>query len=267
MAENIKQSSGLNEGLSECRVEKVYTRKRGVCRMILGRRTLQYVFVVLVIFLFADSAFGGELQLAGVRLGRSALTVLQKYGNPTDIKIGAAREVETSLAVPSPVQPTGAMPSGPGATAPSSPLSGVGLPGMLPPAGPSGPGSTFPFGTSPAGPAQPQFTPTTTTVRTVAAPEVTWIYQFTDNRRLEFLLSPDGRVVQISAFGVSWPGVSTSKGIRLGHTYKDIIFRYGYPQSQEQSGLQLVVKYPETHRVLFTLLGKSVVGITIALMD
>ncbi|MBK5093937.1 MAG: hypothetical protein JJE48_10545 [Actinobacteria bacterium] len=117
---------------------------------------------------------------------------------------------------------------------------------------------------------------TATSARPMAvAPEVTWVYNYPKNRQLRFQINPDGIVVQIAALGVDWPNILTSKGITLGQTYKDIVLKYGYPESHEQSSIsfggaslpRLEVMYPEKHRVIFTCVGKYITGITIGLMD
>lgn len=216
-------------------------------------KLLPYVGATALFYLFTCAASAAELQLAGVRLGRSALTVIQKYGNPSEVRVGAAGQTEI----------TGAN------VAPGMPASAEGLMGMaLPGMSASESGMPSPFGppsgfTSMPGAAQPPGQP----VIQKRAPEVMWIYRFAQNKTLEFLINPDGRVLQIAAYGAEWPGIGTAKGIRLGDTYKDVLVKYGFPESHEKRGLELIAKYPERDRALFTLVGNTVVGITIALMD
>jgi hypothetical protein len=120
----------------------------------------------------------------------------------------------------------------------------------------------------------------TVVAQKTTSPEVVWIYDYypKKSKQLRFTINPDGLVVQIAAFGVDWPSIRTSKGIGLGNTYKEVLFKYGFPESHEQSSLGLGgqggipvpitnIKYPEKHRVIFTLVGINVVGITVALMD
>jgi len=223
--------------------------------MNVGRRLLPYGLTIVILCLSVSAVAAAELQLAGIRLGRSALTVIQKYGNPSEVRVGTASQAQPGAPAYAPTMP-GGMPS-PVPETSSMPF----LPGA--------PTSAMPFG-APAqqgflGAPSPTWAPTGQAVQ--SAPEVTWIYRFPRNKTLEFIISPDGRVVQIAAYGVDWPGVSTAKGIRLGQTYKDVILTYGFPESHERMGVELVAKYPETHRALFTFVGKTLVGITIALMD
>lgn len=183
------------------------------------------------------AASAAEIQLAGIKLGRPAISIIKKYGNPSEIKVGAAKSTEAVNTAGAPGLPD---------------MSGIhaqySAPGMPPAA--LGVHAGTAINQQPAGP-----------------PEVTWVYKFSNNRTLEFLLNPDGVVIQISAYGAAWLGLHTAKGIGLGSTYKDVIVKYGYPESHEQKGIELLTKYHSKDRASFTIVGKSVVGITIALMD
>jgi hypothetical protein len=102
--------------------------------------------------------------------------------------------------------------------------------------------------------------------------EVTWTYDLQDGTTVEFIISGSGRVIQITVGGDRPFTLSkTSKGIKLGSYYKDVIFNYGYPESHSYVGRFLRASYAEDHRVVFTFYGpgaqevKKVVGITIAL--
>jgi hypothetical protein len=221
---------------------------------------------MILFWLSASAALAIEMQLAGLRLGRPAQTVIDKYGNPSDIRIGATAQVTQLSGVGAPGfgatsggpmmsgAPVGAIP-GIG----SSGLYGVGSPMEVSPFASQGlPGMGMP-GTS-AGTVQQ------TSERT-GPPEVTWIYRLPKNRTLEVLINPDGKIVQIAIYGVSWAGTRTSTGIELGNTYKDVLTKCGFPETHEQSGIQLIVKYPRKYGAVFTLVGNTVAGITIALMD
>ena len=104
-----------------------------------------------------------------------------------------------------------------------------------------------------------------TSAEPAGPPEITWVYKFPKNRTLEVLLNPEGIVVQVAVFGTAWPGIGTARGIRLGSLYKDVVVKYGFPESHEQQGIQLMAKYPDKQHVVFTMVGRTVVGITIAL--
>lgn len=258
---------------------------------------LKYMVCTLIlasICLTATAGSAAELQLAGIKLGRDASTILQKYGNPTEIRVGgvtvgSSTQAGTAMASGMPGMPTmpgmiGAMPGSiPGAIGAMPggmpPVTGAASPGGVPsPVGgttgvPSPMGSLMP-GAMPMMPTMPGMigtmpgmTGAAATTKTTTVTEVTWVYKFTKNRSLEFVINSKGRILQISAYGASWPGIATSNGITLGNTYKDIIRKYGWPENHETQGSSLIVKYPDTHRVQFTLVDQTIVGITIALMD
>lgn len=225
-------------------------KARGM-RMVRRGRAFAYILVIVVLCVSASAASCAqtmELRLAGVWLGRSALTIVQKYGNPSEIRVGPSRQSAATDQF-SGMSSAEAPPPGFPSTGPSGFAGFEQPPSFGPPT--SGPGSQ--------GGTQALSKP--------SAPEVTWIYRFPKNRTLEFVINPDGVVIQIAAYGVEWPGLATSKGIKLGSTYRDVILKYGYPESHQRTGLQMVTKYVERNRVAFTFIGRTVVGITIALMD
>ena len=212
--------------------------------MFTRQSLLSSVLAVALLYVTAHIASAAELQLAGIKLGRSAMTIIQKFGNPNDIRIGAVAQGQQSPNAPMPSPMMGGMPGMEG-------MAG-GLPGQMPSDMSAGPGGPMPG------------TPTITRKR---APELTWIYRFPKNKTLEFIISPDGRVMQIAAYAAEWPNVRTSKGITFGSTYKDLLAKYGFPESHERSNIQLIAKYPDKQRAVFVMVGQTVVGITIGLMD
>lgn len=205
-------------------------------------KLLPAVLAIALFYVSACAASAAELQLAGIKLGRSALTIIQKFGNPSEIQVGARSQVEGQPgAQAQPVMPGMGMPGAEGMGMPGMDM-GMGMPGM----------------TGPMAGLQPQKR---------GPPEVIWIYRFPKNQTLEFIISPDGRVMQIAAYGVQWPGLSTALGIRLGDTYRDVVLKYGFPEAHDKNGIELIAKYSDKHRAVFTFVGKTVVGITIGLMD
>ncbi|GAB4463244.1 MAG: hypothetical protein OHK0029_31580 [Armatimonadaceae bacterium] len=111
--------------------------------------------------------------------------------------------------------------------------------------------------------------------------EVTWIY----NRKIgdnlvsyEFLIGPDGNVVQIRVSGYSGGRATTRRGVTLGDTYKEVVQKYGYPEEHYQVGRVLVASYRNKAHVQFQFLneqpnanpmsaGNKVVAITIATVE
>ena len=129
------------------------------------------------------------------------------------------------------------------------------LPGVAPGSLPSGP--MAPGGYAPGAPA---------TAEKTAEQQVTWRYEFTSGVALDFNISAGGSVMQITVSGrTPWPLSKTARGIKLGASYKEVLFKYGYPESHESLGSFLRTSYLEKYRVLFTFLGKGLVGITVAL--
>jgi len=215
---------------------------RGATRVKIRSKLLPASLAIALFYVSACAASAAELELAGIRLGRSALTIIQKYGNPSEIQVGAQSQVQGQPGMEAQPQPMMGMPSPDMGM--DMPGVGMGMPGM---------------GAAPVIPGQQ--------VQRKGPPEVVWIYRFPKNKTLEFIVSPDGRVMQIAAYGVEWPGIGTALGIRLGDTYKDVILKYGFPESHDKNGIELIAKYSDKHRAVFTLVGRTVVGITIGLMD
>ena len=239
------------------------------------------------------SALAVEMNLAGIKLSSPAATVLKKYGNPTRITVATSQVTSAAMgmstqggmlpgsapgtmtgimgppttgglgpmgafgAAPSggglygtdmygnPTDQSGALPGFPGLTPPGMPGAGMlpgqgGLPGM------------------PGNPPQGQ--------PVLVEQEATYTYDLQDGTTVEFIISGSGRVIQITVGGDQPFALSkTSKGIKLGNYYKDVIFAYGYPESQTQVGRFLRASYADKQRCVFTFLGKKLVGITIAL--
>jgi len=204
------------------------------------RKSSIAIIISLAVFVIVTSVSASEIQLADIKLGRSALTVIQKYGDPSEVRVGGR------------AQNNGLGEAAPGFGGAEAPPPGFG--GEQPP-----PGMSNPFG----GPTMSPQTP----AGKGAGREITWIYNFAKNKTLEFLLDPEGRVLQIAAYGVEWKGLKTAKGITLGDTYKQVILAYGFPETHEQMGIEMVTKYANSDRVAFSLVGNQVVGITIAFMD
>jgi hypothetical protein len=114
-----------------------------------------------------------------------------------------------------------------------------------------------------------------------------WTYRRQGGVTMEFLINEDGLVAQISVSGRTYP-TSTSKGIRLGSGYSQVLTKYGFPDSHRimalgQSGVQQAampyssvvksggqvqqVTYSSKHNAAFTLLNNKVVRMTVALAE
>jgi len=181
---------------------------------------------------------GPERSLVGIRIYSPSLTVLKKYGNPTDIITGAD-------------------------SASSSPNGGTtgGQPGMGPMPTPNsrnefGGGGTTGGGSTTGGESNPQ-----------AVNEVTYRYVGKTGNKMDFLLSPDGRVIQITASGFHDINVKTARSITLGSSYLDVISKYGYPESQQNVNGIVTTKYTDRFHIAFQLFQNKVVSITVAAVE
>jgi hypothetical protein len=242
---------------------------------LFSRATLNLAVVALLMSV-TGSCYAYERTLAGLQLGRPASTVLKKYGNPTSIRVG-------TVALTATVQtPFGMADGGPGANpfaganpyaramqglaneaglGPMNPLApnyaAPPLEGGLPPL----PGIGGPPGTS-----APMMTGQQTAA--ITQQEVTWTYDLAGGVTLEVIVAEGGIITQVTVGGAAqWKSSRTSKGIQLNSTYKDVIYRYGYPEAHTQAGRFLRMSYVDRDRCMFTLLNKRVVGVTIALAD
>lgn len=79
-----------------------------------------------------------------------------------------------------------------------------------------------------------------------------WVYH-RGNSRYAFILNRYNQVIQIEAIGSNDPRVYTSRGIRYGSQFADIIKRYGAPDGYEISGNTLVVRYLVRNKVAFRM--------------
>ncbi len=211
--------------------------KRG--ELVFRKSSIAIITSIAVSLAISAAASAAEIELAGIKLGRSAFSIIQKYGDPSEVRVGGSSHAAE--------QSTGG-----GMEMPP----GLGIGGEAPPPGFGGPSLGGPVAEAPH---QQTSKP--------MGREVTWIYRFAKNKTLEFIIDAEGRVLQIAAYGVEWPGLRTSKGTHLGSTYKEVILAYGFPETHERAGIEMVLKYANSHRVAFTLVGNQVVGITIAFMD
>ncbi len=186
------------------------------------------------------SARAAEHSLAGIRIFASSKEVLTRYGEPTRVLTGA-----DAVGV---IQGGSAGVSTPPAAATSQPNTGNRAPEFSAP-------SAAPAASS---------TPTDTSD---TAGEARFVYDRPNNVELQFLMSPDGRVIEITVLGYK-STVKTTRNISLGSTYGTVITKYGYPEAQDTSttGI-LMIRYLEKQHVAFQLHNGKVVGITVAAVE
>ena len=263
------------------------------CSMLTWKKATAALVCAVFFFAAGGTSLAVEMSLAGVRLSSDCRTVLKKYGNPTRVTVGTSAIPVSSwmpgmpgmLGMPGGVPGQGGMPGA--LAAPGSPPSllgplgaaggyyagqptegggSTGLPGLPGLAMPGTGGPLMGPGLTPPGlPGIPGQQPAESTV---SQQQVTWTYDQPDGTTVEFIISESGKVVQVTVAGAHpWALSKTARGIKLGSFYKDVIYKYGYPESHSNAGRFLRANYTDKHHVVFTLLwpSKKVVGITIAL--
>jgi hypothetical protein len=210
------------------------------------------------VFAGALPSLAAEHSLAGIRIFASVRDVLNKYGDPNQILTGAAAQGGASTAGPGGAQggggPIGAVPPMQfGGGGPAFPGFGGGMPGGMPGGfPPNGQGGSSAGGSTTSGNPAPG--------------EVLYVYNRPNNTTVDFLLSPDGRVIQITVLGYKG-NVLTERGVGLGTNYGKIVARYGYPEGQDNNGTALTMTYLAHNHVSFTLKNEKVVGITVAAIE
>ncbi len=80
-----------------------------------------------------------------------------------------------------------------------------------------------------------------------------WTYRRSPSR-YTFIIDKNLRIVQIEAIcGAYDPGVKTSKGIKFGSTFEDVLRKYGNPDAFEINGDTIVMRYLVNNKVAFRL--------------
>lgn len=159
-----------------------------------------------------------EVSLLGVRVFSPLSTVLKKFGNPTMVASTQIQIQEFSG------QGRGGSRGGE--------FGEGGLPG--PTGGPPG------FGDGGGPTSGPGMGDTQSRIET----EMVYVYRVKGGSTYLFQVNRDGRVVQISAYGIKPDrNVRTSRGIGLGSTYQSVVLAYGYPEEHAVSGDLMVTRY------------------------
>lgn len=79
-----------------------------------------------------------------------------------------------------------------------------------------------------------------------------WVYR-RGNSRYAFVLNRYNQVIQIEAIGSNDPKVATSRGVRYGTQFAEIIKKYGAPDGYEINGNTLVLRYLVKNKVAFRM--------------
>ena len=200
-------------------------------------RRLAVLGLIAAAFALAPRAEAVEQQLGGVRLGQPAVELLNQkpYGVPDFFGPNGAT---TTYGIESP-QPPGA-PGGPaprvGAPAVGAPMGGLGggelwggLSGSREPSGP--PGLMPAAGPMVAAP-----------IATQQGAQLYWLYNL-GGARVVLGITADGDVDSIVIAGRSYPGAVTARGVKLGDSYTSVIEKYGFPDSTQNAGANLMLSY------------------------
>lgn len=79
-----------------------------------------------------------------------------------------------------------------------------------------------------------------------------WIYKRGPSK-YGFILDKFNRVVQVEAIGMNDPKVRTSKGIKFGSTFGEVMNKYQTPDGYEINGDSIVLRYLVRNKVAFRL--------------
>lgn len=96
--------------------------------------------------------------------------------------------------------------------------------------------------------------------------EVWYIYSKPNDITYEFLLSPKGRTIEMAAAGYKG-GATTSRGIALGSAYKEVLAKYGFPESQTVQNGVVFLSYAHRAHVAFQLMDNKVISIIVVYMQ
>lgn len=182
--------------------------------------TLIAGLIILAFAFAAGSACALETELAGLKLFRGYKTVLDKYGDPAYVEVGVTT---TRVFLTTPEDWLQLFASGSGGAA------GTPRGGQAPGAG-----------------------------MTYVEPEITWYYGKEDVLIL-CTIAADKNIAEIGMYARTAEAqrtsrFRTSRGIKLGSSYKDVINKYGWPnEHQGLGGGLMLLRYTETNNVVFML--------------
>jgi hypothetical protein len=186
-----------------------------------GGRLIAAGLIVLGMVIAAGPACALETELAGLKLFRGYKTVLDRYGDPAYVEVGITT---TRVFLTTPEDWLQLFASGSGGAA-GSPREGA-------PA--AGGGTAY------------------------TEPEITWYYSKGDVLIL-CTIAADKNIAEIGMYARTaeaqrTSSFRTSRGIRLGSSYKDVIAKYGWPnEHQPLGGGLMLLRYTETNNVVFML--------------
>ncbi len=230
---------------------------------------------------------GMEIQLAGIQLGKPAVTVVKAYGNPRRVQVGTVTAPGQSGGAGGAGMPgmpggeMGGMPGGaprvttliPWQYAPGAATRIIGPHGVTdvfeieeeggdvvtrvhnPSMG--APGMPGPeMGGMPGAPSQPAQAPQT--IHWIYEREregVVYVFGFDEEGTVVAITVGDGLEDSVNRGGTRRPfaGARTSRGIKLGDPFREVIRAYGYPETQQNAGDEVVLTYYEKAGVAFSM--------------
>ncbi|HUT74529.1 MAG TPA: hypothetical protein VM221_06805 [Armatimonadota bacterium] len=224
-------------------------------------RRLTVLAIAAAALALAPRAYAIEAQLGGIRLDQPAMDLLDEplYG-PPDFFGPAGAVVTYGLTAPTRLAAVGA-PAGVG-FAPLAPARG-----FVPSRG-GGRGSEVEEAAPAPLPAASSFAPPAAipTVPVVVEDDSTatyWLYNMPGPVQVVVGLNAAGRVKTITVSGSWYRGARTEQGIGLGDQYIAVLEKYGFPDSTQGAGGNLVLRYANAGLTL-TLTSLRVTTIALA---
>jgi hypothetical protein len=165
--------------------------------------------------------------------------------------------------------PPGMMPGGKGGGIPG--MQGGGMPGMMPGGMSGGPPGMMPGGMGGRPGSTGNGLGTTTTQGDTEtfgeAGGFQWVYFYPKQELVYwFVFNRDGRVEAILERG-RYLGQKTSQGIGLGSPVKSVYTTYGWPDTIEQQGTNLALRYNVKHHVQVNILNNKVTAVGVFLSE
>jgi hypothetical protein len=225
-------------------------------------QSIRTITVLAGIALLASAPFaqsGGtpvpvENALAGIKLYDTGVDVVKAFGSPTDIEAVVFGTTAAGGGAPG---------SGPGA---GGGFTGGGTGGGAAAATPRVDFIAPPLGTRQGGTATPGVDqgPRVSGAGAAGGGQaggaagqasgtqfVRWIYRRSTASSMNFVLNNHNKVVQIEALGISNTAVRTSKAIRLGSTFADVVKNYGDPDGYDVGQDYFMIRYLQNSKVAF----------------
>lgn len=173
-------------------------------------------------------------------------------GGGMGIPVPPPQKYEGKIAAMKPEEFIGRLLAAPAAAAPAGGDPQMGMaPGAMPDMDAGMPGMP---GMPGGAPAQSTAPPTPKWIYERSRDSATFVFGFDEDGRINLVVVGDDKPYSITRGGRKPPfaGAKTAKGIGLGADFKSVILAYGFPESTEILGDEVLLKYFERHGVAFT---------------